>query len=114
MPATAAPASPPAASDTPASAARPRLWVPSRVLVTRSAQEREHGRAIVARAEALGFAPAEVRLPDGPQRLAQVRNNYRVAFTDATLASTLWERVREHVPGSGRSAGPPGCRSSCT
>lgn len=41
---------------TPRSASAPRLWRPRRVVATRSALEWEHGRAIVARVEALGIA----------------------------------------------------------
>lgn len=52
----------------------PRLWRPKRVLVTRSALEWEHGRAIAGRAEALGIAVERLAgdllslgLPDDPR-----------------------------------------------
>ena len=53
----------------------PRLWRPKRVLATRSALEWEHGRAILARAEAIGIDVVALRsdrlelgLPDDPRR----------------------------------------------
>lgn len=52
----------------------PRLWRPRRVLITRSALQWEHGRAIAARAEALGIAVERLSadrlslgLPDDPR-----------------------------------------------
>ena len=42
------------ASDSDSTAVAPRHWIPRRVLVTRSAYEREHGRHIVALCEAAG------------------------------------------------------------
>jgi spore photoproduct lyase len=45
-------------------ASRQRLWRPKRVLVTRSAYERDHGRTIVARCEAAGVPDIELLTGD--------------------------------------------------
>jgi spore photoproduct lyase len=70
-------------------ATRPRLWVPRTVLVTRSAYERDHGRAIVARCEQAGVDRIELlpgdRLP--PLRGADERATYAAA--KRTLAVTV-------------------------
>ncbi len=42
----------------------PRRWLPKRVLVTRSAYERDHGRAIVERCEAAGVADIQLLRSD--------------------------------------------------
>jgi spore photoproduct lyase len=68
-----------------AAAGRPaRLWRPRRVLVTRGAREWEHGRDIVARADALGLEVVE--LPS--DRLAlDLPPDTKQAYAEAT--STL-------------------------
>src|SRR3954453_12502462 len=75
--ALAAPVSPPAPA---------RLWTPSRVLVTRSAAERPHGRRILARLEAAGVSDIELlggdRLPNlrgGGDRAAVMRAKQTLA-----------------------------------
>jgi spore photoproduct lyase len=63
-----------------------RLWTPSRVLVTRSAAERPHGRRVLARLEAAGVSDIELLPGD---RLPNLRGDGdRAAFTAAkqTLA----------------------------
>src|SRR5215213_8063747 len=63
-----------------------RLWTPSRVLVTRSAAERQHGRRILARLEAAGVSDIELLSGD---RLPNLRgDDDRAAFMRAkqTLA----------------------------
>ena len=68
---------------------QPRLWLPRRVLVTRSAYERPHGRAIVERCERLGVTAIELldgdRLPS--LRGADERATYAAA--KRTLAVTV-------------------------
>ena len=68
---------------------KPRPWIPGRVLVTRSAYEREHGRAIVARCEAAGVPRIEILPGD---RLPSLRGvDERATYTAAkqTLAVTV-------------------------
>src|SRR4051812_42692921 len=63
-----------------------RLWTPSRVLVTRSAAERPHGRRVLARLEAAGVSDIELLSGD---RLPNLRGDGdRAAFMAAkqTLA----------------------------
>ena len=63
-----------------------RLWTPSRVLVTRSAAERPHGRRVLARLEAAGISDIELLAGD---RLPNLRGDGdRAAFMAAkqTLA----------------------------
>src|SRR3954447_13225390 len=58
-----------------------RLWTPSRVLVTRSAAERPHGRRILARLEAAGVSDIELLRGD---RLPNLRGDGdRAAFMRA-------------------------------
>lgn len=52
----------------------------------------------VARAEALGFEAASVRLSGGSQMLPGVRNNDRVEAHDPQLADLVWNRVSALVP----------------
>ena len=54
--------------------------------------------ALVARAEAIGFAAASVRTSGGPEMIPHIRNNDRVTFHDTELASDLWERIRPYLP----------------
>ncbi len=70
------------------SARSARLWRPKRVLITRSALEREHGQAIASRVEALGI-PVE-RLPSDRlllERAMDERGAY--ARAKSTLAVTV-------------------------
>src|SRR3712207_7387106 len=63
-----------------------RLWTPQRVLVTRSAAERPHGRRILARLEAAGVPDVELL---GGDRLPNLRGDGdRAAFmaAKATMA----------------------------
>lgn len=50
-------------------------------------------KAQVARAEQLGFSPAEVRTRGGAKRMTRVRDNERCAVTDPDLAGWLWQRL---------------------
>jgi spore photoproduct lyase len=67
--------------DTASAVTTPTLWIPARVLVTRSASETRHGAAIVARCEAAGVADIDVlrgdRLP--PLRADNDRATYTLA-----------------------------------
>jgi spore photoproduct lyase len=76
-------------SDSLAQVSRPRIWRPKRVLVTRSAYERPHGRAIVDRCLVAGVSDVDVlagdRLP--PLRGSDERSTY--ALAKSTLAVVL-------------------------
>ncbi len=77
-------AAPPLIDEAPARRARP--WRPRRVLITRSAREWEHGRAIAERARALGLPVTELpsdrlslAFPDDPRRAyAEAKNTLAV------------------------------------
>jgi hypothetical protein len=55
-------------------------------------------RAMVERAEAVGFDIATINAWEGPRVDTTVRNNDRVILDDVALASELWGRVRERIP----------------
>jgi predicted 2-oxoglutarate/Fe(II)-dependent dioxygenase YbiX len=55
-------------------------------------------RALIERAEAIGFEPAAVRTASGPKMMTHIRNNDRVVLTDAALADALWQRLRPVLP----------------
>jgi spore photoproduct lyase len=78
-------------------------WLPQRVLVTRSAAETEHGRAVVARCEAAGVPDIELlradRLPS--LRGADERATYALATsTLAVMTSAPSARRLQPVPPS--------------
>ncbi|MFW3170404.1 radical SAM protein [Geodermatophilus sp. CPCC 206100] len=78
-------------------APRPRLWTPSRVLVTRSAAERPHGQRILARLEAAGVSDVELLRSD---RLPNLRGDGdRAAFMRAkdTLAVVVGAPSRRRL-----------------
>jgi predicted 2-oxoglutarate/Fe(II)-dependent dioxygenase YbiX len=58
----------------------------------------EECRALIERAEAIGFAEASVRTSAGPKMMPAVRNNDRVNLIDATLATQLWSRIADLAP----------------
>ena len=106
---------------TPAPAPTPaptRLWRPKRVLVTRSAYERPHGRSIVARCEAAGVPNIEVltgdRLP--PLRAADERATYALAkSTLAVVVAPPSKRRPQPIPPSAdwRFDLAEGCPAHC-
>ena len=53
---------------------------------------------LITRSEQLGFAEAGVLTGTGAQIIKGIRNNYRLEYTDAALAATLWHRVRNLLP----------------
>lgn len=53
---------------------------------------------LIARSEQLGFAEAGVFTGTGAEMIKGIRNNYRLEYTDAALADTLWHRVRNLLP----------------
>lgn len=53
---------------------------------------------LIERAESVGFEAASVRTHSGPQMMTNIRNNDRVVLVDETLASVMWERVRQYLP----------------
>jgi spore photoproduct lyase len=105
----------PAPAPTPAPT---RLWRPKRVLVTRSAYERPHGRSIVARCEAAGVPNIEVltgdRLP--PLRAADERATYALAkSTLAVVVAPPSKRRPQPIPPSAdwRFDLAEGCPAHC-
>ncbi len=68
---------------------KPRLWIPRRVLVTRSAYEREHAQAIVRRCEALGVTQIEVLTGDRLPSLRGANERATYAAAKQTLAVTV-------------------------
>jgi predicted 2-oxoglutarate/Fe(II)-dependent dioxygenase YbiX len=58
----------------------------------------EECKAMITRAEELGFEAAKVALSGGAQLMPGIRNNDRVKFDDRDLANLLWQRLREFVP----------------
>ena len=96
MTAAFAPPIPPAPSTSPAHSPT-RLWTPSRVLVTRSAAERPHGRRILERLEAAGVHDVELLRGD---RLPNLRGDGdRAAFMQAknTLAVVVGAPSRRRL-----------------
>jgi predicted 2-oxoglutarate/Fe(II)-dependent dioxygenase YbiX len=55
-------------------------------------------RALIDRAETIGFEAATVRSADGPKMMTQIRNNDRVVIDDVTLADRMWQRVQHLLP----------------
>ncbi len=97
---------------------RPRLWLPKRVLVTRSAAERPHGKQIVDRCEASGVTDIELlradRLP--PLRGADERATYALAkSTLAVVVSAPSRRRLQPIPPSAdwRVDLAQGCPAHC-
>ncbi len=94
-----------------------RLWVPKRVLITRSAREHAHGRAIAARAASLGSEVVE--LPS--DRLALPKwDDERVAYREAkatlavTVASAAKRRLQPIPPSADwRFDLAEGCHAHC-
>ncbi|WP_231558191.1 hypothetical protein [Modestobacter caceresii] len=87
-----------------------RLWTPSRVLVTRSAAERPHGRRVVARLEAAGVSDIELLPGD---RLPNLRGDGdRAAFmaakqTMAVVVPPPSKRRLQPIPPSAAGRSPP-------
>ena len=55
-------------------------------------------RALVDRAEAIGFDKATINAWEGPRVDLKTRNNDRVILDDTALAGELWGRVRTQIP----------------
>ena len=58
----------------------------------------EECRALIARAEVVGFESAPITTRMGFVHAPEVRNNTRVMIDDPDLAGRLWARLRDHVP----------------
>ncbi len=54
--------------------------------------------ALIALSETTGYEEAEVSLSSGPTMMKGLRNNYRLIYTDDSLAQRLWEKLKMHVP----------------
>jgi predicted 2-oxoglutarate/Fe(II)-dependent dioxygenase YbiX len=54
--------------------------------------------ALIARAEAIGFADAPITTARGPKMRPDIRNNERVMVDDPTLASGLYQRALPYLP----------------
>ena len=68
---------------------RPRLWLPKRVLVTRSAYEQPHGRTIVKRCERAGVTDIELLAGDRLPSLRGADERATYAAAKRTLAVTV-------------------------
>lgn len=55
-------------------------------------------RALIAQAEQMGFEPASVRTPSGPEMNPGVRNNDRVVLKDEAMATAMWNRLEATLP----------------
>ncbi len=53
---------------------------------------------LIAQSEAVGYEEAEVSLSSGSTMMKGLRNNYRLIYTDETLAGQLWQKLKEFVP----------------
>ena len=53
---------------------------------------------LIARSEQLGYAEAGVATSAGAQLIKGIRNNFRVAFSDAALTDALWLRAQPFLP----------------
>lgn len=96
----------------------PRRWTPRRVLVTRSAQEHAHGRAVVQRCEAAGVPDVQLlpgdRLP--PTRGKDERATYALAKqTLAVVVAPPSKRRLQPIPPSAdwRMDLAEGCPAHC-
>jgi spore photoproduct lyase len=78
--------------------AKPKVWIPKRVLVTRAALEHEHGRRIADRCEALGL-PVERLGSDRLPRMTSGSERERYRTAKSTLAVVV-------APPSGRRPQP--------
>lgn len=48
--------------------------------------------------EKIGYAPAPVTTPWGPEMMPDVRTNERVMFDDNNLAASLWQKLQPLIP----------------
>jgi predicted 2-oxoglutarate/Fe(II)-dependent dioxygenase YbiX len=55
-------------------------------------------QALIARAEAIGFAEAPITTSRGPVMRRDIRNNERVMVDDPTLAGSLYQRALPFLP----------------
>ena len=55
-------------------------------------------RALIERAESIGFDAASVRTHSGPKMMTNIRNNDRVNLDDAELADLMWSRISSVLP----------------
>ncbi len=53
---------------------------------------------LINQSEIIGYSDATVETERGAKRIAEVRNNQRVLFTDYDLAATLWNTAKEYAP----------------
>ena len=58
----------------------------------------EECRALIERAEVIGFDAASVRTHSGPKMMTNIRNNDRVNLDDPELALLMWTRISSLLP----------------
>jgi len=54
--------------------------------------------AFITKSEAMGYEPATVKTDFGQRRVAGVRNNQRVIFTDEKLSDEIWKVLKIYAP----------------
>lgn len=73
-------------------------WLTEEIFVVPGLMSAEECAALIARAEDIGFEEATLTSPDGPVRIAAIRDNDRVIVADEDLAAELWGLLEEIVP----------------
>ena len=58
----------------------------------------EECRALIERAESIGFLAASVRTRSGPKMMTNIRNNDRVNVDDPEIAGLMWSRLSSILP----------------
>lgn len=54
--------------------------------------------AFIAKSEAMGYEMAKINTGLSQRIVSHIRNNERVLHTDKSLAESLWQQLKEHVP----------------
>lgn len=75
-----------------------RVEVGNGIICIRNVLSAAECKALVARAESVGFEPATINTRSGAKRDERTRDNHRVIVDDADLALDLWQRIAGHVP----------------
>lgn len=63
--------------------------------------------------EKIGYQPAPVTTPWGPEMMPDVRNNERVMFDDQNLTASLWKKLKPLIPARLNNARAVGLNERC-